>query len=455
MRSFSSRLMWRFALLVTLTTAVVLAVSKVLLKQQIERGLELLHEVEAHELAELLGDDERLSAEAVAERIEHDADSDAALFYIQVIAEDGRVLFRSTNLGQTILPTNGGGETHWTTRLPFLGQVHLSSFRKGPWQIVIGSSLAATEQVRRHFVRVSLGVLAGVAVISLALGWGFSRDTLRPIRAIEATARRIRADNLGERIPVSGGDELASLTRLLNETFDRLQSAFEQVQLFSANVSHELKTPLALVRLNAEKLRTRLADDAVGRVAVEDILEEVTRLNQVIDRLLFLAKAETGSFAPVKRAVEVGPWLQAFGEDARALAEDRGARFVLGAVGAGELVAEPDLLRQLLLNLVTNAVAVSPAGGEVRLEARRDERDWVFEIVDEGPGLASGQIARMFERFVRFPDSSSHELRPSGHGLGLAICKAIAELHGGGIEAENRTDRSGLRLRVRVPAGTE
>lgn len=455
MRSFSSRLMWRFALLVTLTTAVVLTISGVLLGRQIERGLELLHEVEAQELSELLGTDERLSVAAIANRIEHDADSDAALFFIQVVAEDGRVVFRSNNLRQTILPASEAGMMHWTARLPFLGRVHLSSFHQGPWQIVIGSSLAGAERVLEEFMRVSLGVVFGVALVSLGLGWGFSRDTLRPIRAIEATARRIRADNLGERIPVSGGDELASLTRLLNETFDRLQSAFEQVQLFSANVSHELKTPLALVRLNAEKLRTRLADDAVGRVAVEDILEEVTRLNQVIDRLLFLAKAETGSFAPVKRAVEVGPWLQAFGEDARALAEDRGARFELGPVGAGELVAEPDLLRQLLLNLVTNAVAVSPAGGEVRLEARRDGRDWVFEIVDEGPGLASGQIARMFERFVRFPDSSSHELRPSGHGLGLAICKAIAELHGGSIEAANRSDRSGLRLRVRVPAGTD
>lgn len=455
MRSFSSRLMWRFALLVTLTTAVVLAISGVLLDRQIERGLELLHEVEAHELGELLGTDERLSVAAIADRIEHDADSDAALFFIQVIAEDGRIVFRSNNLRQTLLPASEAGATHWTARLPFLGRVHLSSFHQGPWQIVIGSSLAGAERVLEEFGRVSLGVVVGVALASLGLGWGFSRDTLRPIRAIEATARRIRADNLGERIPVSGGDELASLTRLLNETFDRLEASFAQVQLFSANVSHELKTPLALVRLNAEKLRARLADDATGRVAVEDILEEVTRLNQVIDRLLFLAKAETGAFAPTKRVVEVAAWLAAFGEDARALAEDRGARFELGEVDAGELVAEPDLLRQLLLNLVTNAVAASPAGGLVTLAARREGRDWVFELVDEGPGLEPGQIARMFERFVRFPDSSSRGTPTAGHGLGLAICKAIAELHGGSIEAANRSDRTGLCLRVRVPAGTE
>lgn len=454
MKSFSSRLIWRFALLVTLTTAVVLTISGVLLGRQIERGLELLHEVEARELSELLGTDERLSVAAIAERIEHDADTDAALFFIQVVAEDGRVVFRSNNLRQTLLPVSEAGTMHWTTRLPFLGRVHLSSFHQGPWQIVIGSSLAGAERVLEEFIRVSLGVVLGVALVSLGLGWGFSRDTLRPIRAIETTARRIRADNLGERIPVSGGDELASLTRLLNETFDRLQASFEQVQLFSANVSHELKTPLALVRLNAEKLRTRLADDAMGRVAVEDILEEVTRLNQVIDRLLFLAKAETGAFVPTKRAVGVAAWLAAFGEDARALAEDRGVRFELAPVEAGELVAEPDLLRQLLLNLVTNAVAASPAGGLVRLAARRDARDWVFEVTDEGPGLAPEQLARMFERFVRFSGPAGNRPAAPGHGLGLAICKAIAELHGGGIAAENRSDRSGLCLRTRVPAGT-
>jgi signal transduction histidine kinase len=452
MRSFTARLTLRFALLVTATTMAVLLAGGLLLDYQIERGLELLHEVEAKELGELLGRDGGLAPAEVDARIKHDVDSDAALFLIQVVAPGEKIVFRSENLGATILPAHGEPNRHWTTRLPFLGRVHLSDYQHGPWRIVIGSALGSSERLLQDYVRISLGLVAGVALLSLGLGYAFSRDTLQPIRAIEATARRIRADNLGERIPVAGQDELASLARLLNETLDRLQASFEQVRRFSADASHELKTPLALVRLNAEKLRPRLAADPDGSAALEDMLEEIAQLHQVIDRLLFIAKSESGALALARRPLLLAPWLEAFADDAQALAEDRGAKFRLAAEDRGEISVEPDLLRQLLLNLVANAVAVSPPGGVVALEVRRAGAEWIFAVTDDGPGLPPDRLARVFERFVRFAPAGA-ELAPSrGHGLGLAICKAIAELHGGTIRAENRADGRGLRVVVALPA---
>lgn len=452
MTSFTVRLTLRFALLVTATTSAVLLAGGLLLDVQIERGLELLHAVEARELGELLGPDAAIPAAAVERLIRHDADGDAALFLIQVAGPGESVVFRSENLGASILPLHEAGR-HWTTRLPFLGRVHLSTFQEGPWRIVIGSALASSERLLRDYGRISLGLVAGVALLSLGLGYAFSRDTLRPLRAIEMTARRIRADNLGERIPVAGRDELASLARLLNETFDRLQASFEQVRRFSADASHELKTPLALVRLNAEKIRPRLAADEEGTAALEDILEEITQLHQVIDRLLFIARSESGALALAKRPLLLAPWLEALAEDAQALAEDRGAKFRLARNAAGEIGAEPDLLRQLLLNLVTNAVAVSPPGGTVTLDSHGADGQWTFAVDDEGPGLPADQLARVFERFVRFGQAGA-ELAPArGAGLGLAICKAIAELHGGTIRAENRSDARGLRVVVTLPGG--
>ncbi|MBA4137868.1 MAG: two-component sensor histidine kinase [Opitutus sp.] len=452
MRSFTARLTLRFALLVTLTTMAVLLAGGLLLDHQVEHGLELLHEIEANELAGLLGADGSLPAAEVEQRIRHDADSDAALFLIQVVGPREQILFRSENLGETLLPAGGAAPRHWTTRLPFLGRVHLSSFQAGPWRVLIGSSLGASERLLQDYVRISLGLVAGVALLSFGLGYAFSRDTLKPIRAIETTARRIRADNLGERIPVGGRDELASLARLLNETLDRLQASFEQVRRFSADASHELKTPLALVRLNAEKLRPRLAHDAEALAALEDMLEEVTQLNQVIDRLLFIAKSESGALALAKRPLLLAPWLESFAEDAQALAEDRGAKFRLEENRSGEVSADADLLRQLLLNLVTNAVAVSPAGGTVVLASRAEGGRWIFAVTDEGPGLPPEQLARVFERFVRFHRSGAEPPPERGTGLGLAICKAIAELHGGTIRAENRMDARGLRVVVELPA---
>lgn len=452
MSSFTARLTWRFALLVTTTTVAVLVTGGLMLDLQIERGLELLHEVEAKELGGLLGTDATLTRDQVDRRIRHDADGDAALFLIQVIGPGENIVFRSDNLGATILPTNGEAPRHWTERLPFLGRVHLSAYQSGPWRVVIGSALAASERLLQDYARISLGLVAGVALLSLGLGYAFSRDTLLPIRTIEATARRIRVDNLGERIPVAGRDELASLAKLLNETFDRLQAAFEQVRRFSADASHELKTPLALVRLNAEKLRPRLAHDAEGHAALEDMLEEITHLNQVIDRLLFIAKSESGALALAKRPLALAPWLESFAEDAHALAEDRGAQFRLVENVAGEITVEPDLLRQLLLNLVTNAVAVSPPGGTVALESRPEDGRWMLAVSDEGPGLPKEELARVFERFVRYQRAGAEPPPARGHGLGLAICKAIAELHGGKIRAENRADARGLRVVVELPA---
>lgn len=450
MRSFTLRLTSRFALLVTLTTSAVLLFGGLLLDHQIERGLDLLHEVEAKELAELLGEDGDLSGTQVLQRIQKDADSDAALFFIQ-IARGDRVVFRSDNLGEAMLPMEGEDGPSWTSRVPFLGRLRLSAHRDGPWRIVIGSSLANSERLMKDYVRISLGLVFFVALAGVALGYAFSRDTLRPIRAIESTARRIRADNLGERIPVSGHDEVASLTVLLNETFDRLQAAFEQVRRFSADASHELKTPLALLRLNAEKLRTRLADDPEAASALGDILEEIGQMNLVIERLLFIAKSESGALAIVRREVALAPWLESFAEDAGALAEDRGARFVLATNAPGTANLDADLIRQLLLNLVTNAVSVSPAGGLVELESRPVQRGWEFVVSDHGPGLPEDQLARVFGRFVRYAQNGEGHLPTRGHGLGLAICKAIAEVHGGSIRAENRTGETGLRVIVRLP----
>jgi signal transduction histidine kinase len=450
MSSFTLRLTTRFALLVTATTAAVLVAGGLLLDHQVEHGLDLMHDVEAQELGELLGPDGGLAPALVATRLRRDADSDAALFFIQVARSGGEVVFRSENLGESLLPAVPGGG-HETARLPFLGRLRLSSYRSGPWELVIGSSLGPAERLLRDYLRISLGLLVGVGALSLALGYLFSRDTLRPIRAIERTARRIRADNLGERVPVNGRDELAALARLLNETLDRLQSSFEQVRRFAADASHELKTPLALVRLNAEKLRPRVVGDPEAEAALGDILEELAQLNQVIDRLLFLAKSEGGALRADRRPVELAAWLEAFAEDARALAEDRGARFALGANAGGTFAVEPDLLRQLLLNLVTNAVAVSPPGGTVVLESGPEGPDWVLAVSDEGPGLPPDQLGRVFGRFVRYErGGSTPPVR--GHGLGLAICQAIAELHGGAIRAENRPGGRGLRVTVRLAA---
>jgi signal transduction histidine kinase len=450
--SFTVRFVLQITLLLTGTTAAVLFAGGVLLRKEMIRSLELLHEAEYDELNELLGSGETLTGAQIEARIRADTESDAALYYTQVHRADGEVLFRSPNLGDNLLPDLSGGELHWTVSLPGVGDVRVSEFHNGPWHIQIASPLEPQQRLMGEYVKVGGGLVAGVALAGIVFGYGFARVTLRPVRAIEHTARRIRGDNLGERIPVpAGDDELAALVRLLNETFGRLEASFEQVRRFTADASHELKTPLALMRLSAERLRAQVGTAPAVEI-VDDLLEEIGRMHRMIESLLFLAKADAGVLPLERKPIEVGPWLRDFAEDASVLAEDRGVEFALGPVGAGTLHGEASLLRQLLLNLVSNALQVTPPRGRVVLTAVRSGREWTLVVEDEGPGLADDKLARVFERFVRFEhDAPSAE---GGHGLGLAICRGIANLHGGTLNAENRRDRPGLRMILTLPEGT-
>lgn len=451
MRTFTQRLALRFAALVTVTTAVVLTVGGWLLERQMVRSIQVLHAAEFRELRTLMGNSPEITAEEVSRRIRYDADNDTALYLIQVHSAPGAILFRSPNLGANVLPDFTGHDLHGTVTLPGIGPVHVSEFNDGPWHVQIASPLAPLRRLLNDYVKVAALLVLAVAGAGLGLGFAFSRLTLQPVRAIEQTARRIGGDTLGERIPVPAGrDELASLAVLLNQMFDRLEASFDQVRRFTADASHELKTPLALVRLNAEKLRPRLQSDPEALSTLEDLLEEIARLHRIIDSLLFLSRADSGVLALKAKAIDVPDFVRDFAEDAAALAQDQRAHFVLGTVAPGRLRGEPTLLRQLLLNLATNALSFTPEGGVVELSATRQEAGWVLTVTDEGPGLPPEQLERVFERFVRL-ETAENRSRARGHGLGLAICRTIARMHGGSIRCENRPDRPGLRVVVLIP----
>ncbi len=458
-RSFTFRTTLWFAGLVTAVLAAALAVGGWLLDQQMIRGLELLHEVEAQELADLLGNDGAMSAAEMRDRIEHDVDSDAKLFFIQVRGADGEVRFRSENLADTVLPDWSQREMHWTYTLPEVGAVRVTGAAMGPWRLQIASRLEPNERLLRDYLQVAGLLVLGGAALSVGLGWGFTRLTLAPIRSIERTARRIGADNLSERIPVpAGSDELAALSRLLNETFARIEAAFGQVRRFTADASHELKTPLSLMKLNAERLRSRLAGDEESEAALDNVLEEIERLHQIIEHLLFLSKAESGVLQVECERLVIPDWLGDWVEDAHVLAEDANLTFAFEVDGSRVVRGVPNLLRQLLFNLLSNALKFSPPGGRITLRVRPagpGRCELAFE--DEGPGLPEEQLTRVFDRFVRYEPNNgaagaSAEASKPGHGLGLAICRSIVELHGGTIRAENRKDRRGLRVVVSLPA---
>ena len=451
MSSITTRLTVAFAVIVTATTALLLALGGWLLAHQLGDGIRLLHEAEFAEVkGRLAPDPGRLTATELSERLRRHTEIDAALFLFQVCSPDGALVFRSLNLGDTRLPpADPADRAHRVASVALHGRLLISEFQAGPWRVQIASSLAMNDRLLASFLKIAALLLALALVAGAGLGYAFTRFALHPVRMIEQTASRIRADNLGERIPVPRArDEIAALAMLLNRMFDRLELSFNQVRRFTADASHELKTPLALLRLNAERLRDRVADDAEAVAAVDELLAEADRLHRVIELLLFLAKADAGVLNPVMQQGDPQEHLAALAEDCAALAEDRGLRFILARNDSVCARFEPTLLRQLLFNLLTNALKVAPGGTTVRLESFGVDGRWRLVLADEGPGLPPEQLERVFARFVRHAPTAGGS---SGHGLGLAICRSIAELHGGTIRAENRRDRTGLIVTVDLP----
>jgi signal transduction histidine kinase len=454
MKSFTRRMVIQFAVLVTLSIAAVLAAGRWYLSREAINGLDLLNQAEFTEIHDRLGSFQSPPNPAeVDRRIRAHTEIDSALYYFQVRDASGSVIFRSTNLGTYELPPAPDSASRWTGQLQGVGFVRICDFLDGTLSVQVASPLKPVLWLLKDYERVSVYLLLGVALASVGLGWAFARLTLQPVRAIHSTASRIRADNLGERIPMpEGRDELAALVRLLNRMFDRLESSFAQVKRFTADASHELKTPLTFVRLNTEKLRAKYNSDPEATAVIGDILEELDHLGQIIESLLFLAKAESGALVLAKTEAQAETFLRDFVEDAVALAEDRGVTFSLIRADTGRIRCEQTLVRQLLTNLATNAIRVSPPGGTVTLESFISEGRWRLVVSDQGPGLPLDQLEPIFERFQRYGPTSGTAGNEAGAGLGLAICRSIAALHGGTIHAVNRMGPAGFSVIVNLPA---
>jgi len=284
---------------------------------------------------------------------------------------------------------------------------------------------------------------------SVAIGFVFSRLALNPIRLVSDTARRIHSDNLTQRIPMTDvHDEMSDLTLILNQMFDRLEMSFKQIRQFAAEASHELKTPLSLLRLHAEKM---LLDGTLSpnhEEAVHVQLGELAHLDQIIEELLFLSRAEARAIALDLKTVNPNHFLQSFAQDARVLSEHYGMRFNHTHAGEGQAVFDEKRLRQVMLNLLSNAMNVSPSGGRITLRSLLTPDSWRLCIEDEGPGLPSEDYERIFERFVRIPVAGTQY---KGSGLGLAICRSIVGLHQGRIFAAPAPGGQGLQMVIEIP----
>ena len=452
MKTIGRRIAVWYAVAATLSLACLFAVGHYLLETYLVRQLDSLNETEFIHLKDTLGPNyETLAAASVADRIREVTESASSLFYIDMHGPMTNRFFRSTNLrGQTIpdLP----GAHRYTVDMDGIGELRVREFLLPPFEVTVATPLEPVRKLMNGYRQVFLALLMLMLIVSLVVGFGLSELILRPVRLIQATANRIRSDNLKERIPVGNvKDELSQLARFLNQMFDRLETSFSEIRRFTAETSHELKTPLALVRLHAERLLVNGNLDPAQKESIQEQLEELDRVNRIIDELLFLSRADAQAISVDLKEQGPAAFLRAFAQDASVLAEHHGNRFAYTHEGQGTVAFEEKRIRQVLLNLLINALHVSPSGGRITLHSKLVDGTWHVSVEDEGPGLPAEQRERIFERFVRFPSPGAED---RGSGLGLAICRSIVQLHRGCIFAAEGENGRGLKVAFEIPAAS-
>jgi two-component system, OmpR family, heavy metal sensor histidine kinase CusS len=293
--------------------------------------------------------------------------------------------------------------------------------------------------------------LLTTSVVFPLMGYWIARHGIRPVEEIAATARRITSTNLRERIHAEGyPSELASLAGTFNEMLERLEESFDRISKFSADIAHDLRTPVNNIRGEAEVALARARTVDEYRDVLESSLEEAVRLSELIGDLLFLTRAESPLTELRRERVNVEDLLRAVRDYYEASASD-GAISLVAVDGAKPLTAELDrsLMLRAVSNLVSNAISHTPPGGKVTLSAAADTTAICIEVCDTGVGIPPEALPRVFDRFFRVDPSRSQN--SGGTGLGLAIVQSILTLHGGSAEITSQLGR-GTSVTLRMPA---
>jgi heavy metal sensor kinase len=290
-------------------------------------------------------------------------------------------------------------------------------------------------------------------LLASAGGYWMSRRALEPVDQITRTAGEIGAHNLSERLPIrKAGDELDRLSTTLNLMFARLEAAFHQITQFTADASHELRTPVAIIRTTAELARNKPRSPEEYKKALDGILTESERTSRLIEDLLLLARADAGADNMAQEPTSLAECLRDAVAEVRVLAEHKGVGLEAAEPAECTVKGDQQAIRRLLLILLDNAIKYTPAGGKVavhlNLENSAQRPAAVVEVRDTGVGISADDLQHIFERFYRAAKDRSRNT--GGAGLGLSIARWIAEKHGGEVWAESSPE-TGSVFRVRLP----
>lgn len=368
-----------------------------------------------------------------------------APYYYTIWFRDGGILDRSPNAPQSRdMPSHRANTSFESTADSY----EVYEFTPPGECILVGVSNTAVQAAMKRFAwqLVSYGCI----VLSLGLlgGWWMASRAIAPIRDISATARRIAEGDLHQTIPVADADtELGQLTTLLNETFARLAAAFEEQKRFTSDAAHELRTPISVILAQTQLALSKPRSHEANIKTIEMTRRSAERMQNLVESLLTLAKADAGAEAE-REPVQLDTLSRENLDHIRPLAEEK--KITLhGDLAPAACHAHAGHVTQILTNLLGNAVKYCRPGDEVRVSTHRHNGHAVLTVSDTGPGIPAEHLPHLFERFYRA--DASRNRSTGGAGLGLAICKTLAEAHGGHISVESEMER-GTKFELTLPA---
>ena len=379
-------------------------------------------------------------------------------FYIRLLDANGKTLLATSRMDQ-LLPTDRfaglAGRTAQIRSVP--GSLFLATQVTAPigeskeisWKIQIAVSLAQQQQVLKSYRDWLWSILSASFILCPVVGYQIARRGTRPIQYVAETARRVGSSTLGERIQAEGYPiELADLASTFNAMLDRLQESFERLTRFSADLAHELRTPVNNIRGEIEVALSRSRSAADYRELLSSNLEEVVRLSELISSLLFLARTESPGTYINREKVSVGELLHTVKDYYEGPAEQAGVDLAVTAPAGLKADLDSSLMKRAIGNLVSNALAHTPSNGQIQLSASQTADALTISVQDTGCGVPPQSIDRLFDRFYRLdPARSQHS---GGFGLGLSIVRGIMLLHAGNVQVVSEVGK-GTQVTLIVP----
>lgn len=320
---------------------------------------------------------------------------------------------------------------------------------KGDYLVEVGASTANGQQIL-HTLLITL--LAGLSVVLVAVTLGglyLMKRALQPVQQVMFAAQDISLYHLSRRLPeLASGDEIANLTSVLNQMIARLDESFQHTVRFTADASHELRTPLTIIRGELESMLFRQGLAGETKESIEELLEEVERLGRIVENLFSLSRLDTGEAQSHRVRLDLAELVESTADQMSLLAEDKDIDVVCETLTPVEVEGDQTRLKQVVVNLLDNAVKYTPEGGKVQLIVSAENGSALLQVSDNGPGVPEAALPHIFERFYRADEARSRTI--DGAGLGLSIVRSICLAHGGTVTASNHQP-SGCCFTVRLP----